>query len=35
MDEVIEERLEDRLWLLSLEESFDDEDQGEDDGFEL
>ena len=35
MDEIIEERLDDRLWLLSLEESLDDDDRIEDDGFEL
>ena len=35
MDEIIEERLDDRLWLLSLEESLDDDDMVEDDGFEL
>jgi hypothetical protein len=35
MDEIIEERLDDRLWLLSLEESLDDDDMIEDDGFEL
>ena len=35
MDEIVEERLDDRLWLQSLEESLDDDDQGEDDGFEL
>lgn len=35
MDEIIEERLDDRLWLLSLEESLDDDDMTEDDGFEL
>jgi len=35
MDEVLEERLDDRLWLQSLEESFDDDNADEDDGFEL
>jgi hypothetical protein len=35
MDEIIEERLDDRLWLMSLEESLDDDDMIEDDGFEL
>lgn len=35
MDEIIEERLDDRLWLLSLEESLDDDDLIEDDGYEL
>ena len=35
MDEIVEERLDDRLWLQSLEESFDEDDLGEDDGFEL
>jgi hypothetical protein len=35
MDEVLEERLDDRLWLQSLEERFDDDDADEDDGFEL
>jgi len=35
MDEVLDERLDDRLWLQSLEESFDDDENEEDDGFEL
>lgn len=35
MDEIVEERLDDRLWLMSLEESLDDDDMIEDDGFEL
>lgn len=35
MDEVLEERLDDRLWLQSLEESLDDDNADEDDGFEL
>jgi hypothetical protein len=35
MDEIIEERLDDRLWFESLEESLDDDELGEDDGFEL
>ncbi|MDF1821869.1 MAG: hypothetical protein P1U64_09860, partial [Alcanivoracaceae bacterium] len=33
--EIIEERLDDRLWFESLEESLDDDELGEDDGFEL
>lgn len=35
MDEVLEERLDDRLWLQSLEEGLDDDNADEDDGFEL
>lgn len=35
MDEIIEERLDQRLWMLTMEESLDDEELGEDDGFEM
>lgn len=35
MDEIIEERLDQRLWMLSMEESLDDEELDEDDGFEM
>ena len=35
MDEVIEERMEYRLHLEELEDSWDADEQGEDDGFEL
>lgn len=35
MDEIVEERLDERLWVESLEDSLDEEDLGEDDGFEL
>lgn len=35
MDEIIEERLDDRLWLLSMEEVLDEEDPDEDDSVEL
>jgi|TARA_R110002073_G_scaffold2938_3_gene19196 hypothetical protein len=35
MDEIIEERLDQRLWMLSMEESLDDEELDDDDGFEM
>lgn len=36
MEELIEERLEERLWLETVEEAMlDDEEDWEDDGFEL
>lgn len=35
MDEVIEERLDDRLWLESVEESYDFDDPEGDDGVEM
>lgn len=35
MEEFIEERLEERLWLEGLEEVLEDEADWEDDGFEL
>lgn len=35
MDEIIEERLDHRLWMLSMEESLDEEELDEDDGFEM
>lgn len=35
MDELIEDRLEQRALLESMEECWDDEELGEDDGFEL
>jgi hypothetical protein len=35
VDEIIEERLDERLWIESLEDSLDDDELGEDDGFEL
>lgn len=35
MDEIVEERIDERLWLESLEEQLDDELTGEDDSFEL
>jgi hypothetical protein len=35
MDEIVEERLDQRLWMLTMEESLDDEELDEDDGFEM
>lgn len=35
MDEIIEERLDQKLWMLTVEETLDDEELDDDDGFEM